>query len=430
MSVQPTYDPFSPRGGGIGDRSTACEAMRGAGSLVQAEATAGGPVWIVTDDTLAREVLSDARFAKDPALAPSHWHGREPGLEPPAAQVRSLTTLDGPEHRVLRAVHAPAFTPRRILAAHDHVASIARDLLTDLAAEADRTGRPIDLVARFATRYPLIVICDLLGVPTIDLDRAIRASDAMSHGDANHAYAAMADLQVLVTSAIRAGRSGNDQTMTDILSERAHAELGDVTDDELLYMITGLIFAGQVTTESFLGFLLAHHLGGHLDGGGPGNAPGETAQAIDAMVSEALRLHPPAPFTLWRFTTTAISFAGHDLPAGAPVLVDIEGINTDPSRHPAPYDLDPHRVRVPDLTFGDGPHYCIGAQLARLEARVVIEVLRDDFPDAVLAIPFDELRRDDSGAQSRRLRTLPAWLRGPRPAASPGSPAPDEPVIP
>ena len=102
--------------------------------------------------------------------------------------------------------------------------------------------------------------------------------------------------------------------------------------------------------------------------------------SIDDIVSEALRLYPPAPFTLWRFATTDLTLAGHDLPAGAPVLIGIEGINTDPSRYDAPGEFNPTRVRRGDLTFGDGPHFCIGAHLARLEARVMIEVLHARLP--------------------------------------------------
>ncbi|MGH3912773.1 MAG: cytochrome P450 [Pseudonocardiaceae bacterium] len=393
-------DPFTASGGQIGDRPRVHEALRHAGPLVRVQAPADGPAWIVTDDALAREVLADSRFAKDPGLAPAHWHGRDPGLEPPAAQVRSLTTLDGPEHLRLRRVHAPAFTRRRVLAARDHIATIARELLTGLAEESARTGQPADLVARFVTHYPLGVICDLLGIPLADLALAARTSEVMTHGDAEQAYTGFAELETMVAAAIRASREHNTGTLTDALAERARAELGDVSDHELLHMITGLVFAGQVTTESFLGFLLAHQLAGHFD-----------ATEADAFVTEVLRLHPPAPFTLWRFTTTELDLAGVSLPAGAPVLVDIEGINTDPSRYPAPYALEPNRRHVPDLTFGDGPHACIGAQLALLEAHVLVDVLREDFPDAHLAVPFDELERDRSGRQARRLASLPTWLR-------------------
>lgn len=393
-------DPFTAPGGRIGDRPGVHETLRRAGPLVEVQAPAGGPAWIVTDDALARKVLADPRFAKDPGLAPAHWHGRDPGLQPPVSQLRSLTTLDGAEHRRLRSAHAPVFTRRRLLAGRDRIATIARELLTGLAEESARTGQPADLVAQFVTRYPLMVICDLLGVPLADPALAARASEAMTHGDAEQAYAGFADLEAMVAAAIRAGRERNVETLADVLAERVRAELADVSDHELLYMITGLIFAGQVTTESFLGFLLAHQLAGQLGDAG----------AADAFVAEVLRLHPPAPFTLWRFTTTELDLAGVALPAGAPVLVDIEGINTDPSRHPTPYSLDSKRRQLADLTFGDGPHACIGAQLAQLEARVLVDVLREDFPDAHLAVPFDELERDRSGQQSRRLASLPAWL--------------------
>ncbi|MFI6500543.1 cytochrome P450 [Nonomuraea typhae] len=115
---------------------------------------------------------------------------------------------------------------------------------------------------------------------------------------------------------------------------------------------------------------------------------------------------------MWRFTTGALELAGTPLPAGAPILIDIEGINTAPTRHSHPHVLDPHRPTLPDLTFGDGPHVCIGAQLARLEAHVLVELIRTDFPDACLAVPFDQLQRDRSAAHSCRLRSLPVWPLG------------------
>jgi cytochrome P450 len=85
-------------------------------------------------------------------------------------------------------------------------------------------------------------------------------------------------------------------------------------------------------------------------------------------------------------------------PAGSPVLVDIEGINATPDG--------------PDLTFGAGPHYCTGAHLAQLELRVLVEVVRVDFPDARLAVPVDELRHTRArGINGSRLEALPVRLR-------------------
>lgn len=117
---------------------------------------------------------------------------------------------------------------------------------------------------------------------------------------------------------------------------------------------------------------------------------------------ETLRRHPSAPFTLWRFTTTEIELAGTTLPARAPVLVDIAGINTAPDR-----------AGQPDLAFGAGHHYCLGAQLAQLELRAVVEVLRADFPAARLAVPYDQLRRTAFGdTMGHRVVALPVSLRG------------------
>lgn len=403
-------DLFTAEAGRIGDQPAMHDAMRRAGPVVQVEAFAGGPAWVVTEDSLARQILADPRFAKDPALAPAHWHGRDPALEPPAAQVPALTTLDGAEHRRLRHVHAPLLTRRRVLTHHHRITDIARDLLTHLAAESAHKGQPVDLISGFTGRYPLLVICDLLGVPLTNLDRAAHASQLMTHGDADDAQRGLAELESLIAEAIHTSHQHSTDTLTHLLAERARADFGDISDGELLYMITGLIFAGQVTTESFLGFLLAHQLAGHhVTRPGDDHETGDD-EAIEAFVSETLRLHPPAPFTLWRFTTTEVNLAGATLPAGAPIVVDIQGINLDPAIRTAPHLLDPNRPRLPDLSFGDGPHACIAAQLAHLEARTAVTVLRQGFPHARLAVPFDELERDHSVTQARRLISLPAWL--------------------
>ena len=116
---------------------------------------------------------------------------------------------------------------------------------------------------------------------------------------------------------------------------------------------------------------------------------------------DILRQYPPAPFSLWRFTLSEIEYAGVRIPAGAPVLVDIAGINDD---------VAPGQ---PDLTFGAGAHYCIGAQLAQLELRATVEVLRSDFPAARLAVPPADLRQVDlGGTQGSRLTALPITLTG------------------
>ncbi|MEU9126025.1 cytochrome P450 [Streptomyces sp. NPDC048506] len=378
-------DPFAAAAHGLSEPDLMRTALRAAGPLVPRDFPAGGRVWIVTDAHLAREVLADPRIAKDPALAPPGWDRQRGGLEPTAAEQPCLTTLDGPDHAALRRAHAPLLNAKRIREQSDRIHAIARQLLAELAA--DRA--PVDLMAGFTTRYPLTVLLDLLGIPLDHLDRAADACTRMlgnNAGDQGRAIAALTELAA-------AGLHDDSQGLAAELRDRIPA---DATNDQLRYHLFALIFAGQLTTDAALGTLIAHALAG-----GPHRTPAD-ADNIDELVRETLRTHPPAPFTLWRFTTTEIELAGIRLPARTPILVDIQGINTNPAR-----------TLGPDLTFGAGPHYCIGAHLAHLELRAVVTVLRTDFPHARLTIPFTELQQTSiGGLQGSRLTTLPVALHG------------------
>ncbi|MER6947086.1 cytochrome P450 [Nonomuraea sp. NPDC000554] len=376
-------DPFAVTVRGIGEAHPAHAALRALGPIVRADAPAGGQVWIVTDYALAREVLTHPGIVKDPAYAPAGWDPRTAGLEPTAAAQPSLTTLDGAAHEALRRAHAPLFTARRMHDYAERITTIARELLTGLAA----AGGTVDLMADFATRFPLSVVCDVLGVPLARVDQAIVACRRMYSDDPEEVGMAMAAFADLAGAALQDGQDG----LAVELRERVPDEL---TEAQVHYLLFTLIFAGQLTTDASLGFLLAYVLDADSDVAG--------RIATGELVRDTLRRHPPAPFTLWRFTATDIELAGVRLPARSPVLVDIQGINTDPGRS-----------NGPDLTFGAGPHYCTGAQLAQLELGAIVDVLRSDFPDARLAVPFAELRQIGvGGIQGCRLTALPITLRG------------------
>jgi len=357
-------DPFATTIRLIDEPGTA-EALRAAGPVVRAEAPAGGPAWIVTDEELARRVCSDDRVVKDPAYAPETWDRWRAGLEPTAAEQPSLTTLDGPAHAALRKAHAPVLSARRVQAWGDRITQIAREQLAALDGE-------VDLMADFTTRYPLTVVCELLGVPADRVDQAVAACARM-HDDYGPAQFAgvMGAFADLAKAALEHG---------GVAAELRDRMPGDFTEQQLHYLLFGIMWASQITTDAALGFLVARALG----------------KPSDDPVRDALRQHPPATYTLWRFTRTEIELAGERLPARAPLLVDIAGINAAGG----------------DLTFGAGPHYCIGAQLAQLELRAVVDVLAADFPQARLAVPYEQLRRVDRGVQGSRLVELPVLLRG------------------
>ncbi|WP_049558361.1 cytochrome P450 [Nonomuraea sp. SBT364] len=373
-------DPFAVTVRTIGEPQPARAALRAAGPLVRVDAPAGGPAWIITDEALARRALVHPHIVKDPAWAPVSWDPRTAGLEPTAAAQPSLTTLDGPAHELLRRAHAPLFTARRMASYAGRIAELAHDLLTRLAA----TGETVDLMADFATRFPLTVVCDVLGVPLDRIDQAIAACRSMYSDDPEEVGGAMAAFAELAGAALAEGGHG----LAAELRDRVPA---GITEPQLRYLIFTLIYAGQLTTDPSLGFLLARAL----------DAAPEPSEA-EAFVRETLRRHVPAPFTLWRFTSAAVELAGVALPARSPVLVDIQGIN-----------LDPGRAIGADLTFGAGPHYCTGAQLAQLELRALVEVVRTGFPRARLAVPYADLRQTDfGGIQGSRLTALPVRLRG------------------
>ncbi|RZT84825.1 cytochrome P450 [Pseudonocardia sediminis] len=364
--------PFAPSTRGLDEPDPVRPALRRSGPLVEAQAPAGGPVWIVTDAELARAVFADPRISKDPALAPPSWDPRVAGLEPPAAQQPALTTLEGEAHAALRRAHAPLLAARRMLAGYDQMMAIARELLGALG------DGPVDLTEDFSTRYPLTVVCDVLGVPRDRVDDAIAACRGMYSDDPALVGAAMGAFADLAAAAVRSGDG--------IAAELAGRMPSGTTGDDLHYQLFALLFAGQLTTDPAVGFLVARALA----------EPGEPEE----LVRETLREHPPAPFSLWRFTATEIELAGTRLPAGAPLLVDIEGING----HITPGEQD--------LSFGGGHHYCAGAQLARYELQALVEVLRTDHPDARLAVSRSELRAvSPAGIGGSRLAALPVILR-------------------
>jgi cytochrome P450 len=155
------------------------------------------------------------------------------------------------------------------------------------------------------------------------------------------------------------------------------------THEQTNYLIGAMVFGGQTTTDGALGFVIAHLLAGHQ------------TQPDTEFIQDVLRRHPPFPYTLWRFTNAEVELGGHTLPPSSPLLIHIEGLN----------------ARGADFTFGAGPHFCVGAQLAQLELEAVVAVLKRDFPHARLALPFDELPLIRLGIQGRKLRSLPVLLR-------------------
>ncbi|MBM7171982.1 cytochrome P450 [Streptomyces sp. G44] len=355
----------------------------------------GEDAWLVTRYADAKALLSDPRFSMAAAV------GRDrPRVRPVVVSGGGLLSTDGPDHHRLRATVAKAFTARRVERLRERVREIAGDLSRDMLM----SGPAADLGDRFAFPLAITVIGELLG---ISQDNHVRVRDwldvMMSHTVTaeefhkwNSTFAAYtADLVEL-----RRREPGDDLFSALV---RAHDEEGRISMGELMALAPVLISAGFVTTfnqiaNSCYVLLVRPDRFASLRG---------RPEALPRAVEELLRFVPlPNGFAFPRYATEDIELGGARIRAGDPVLVDTAAANRDPGMFHDPDELVLDRAVNPHLSFGHGPHYCIGAHLARVELQVALEVLLEDMPGLRLAVPEEELRWK-TGTMVNGLHELP-----------------------
>ena len=300
------------------------------------------------------------------------------------ARARSFLFMDPPDHTRLRRLVSKAFTPRTVEGLHDLVEQLSRQLLDAAVAR----GR-LELVADLAYPLPVAVISRMLGVPEQDHVRfadwsAVLASgldDTLGTGD---------------PEALRARRRAADQFrayFTDLAEQRrrlpqddlltalvAAEDAGDrLTSDELVSTAMLLLIAGHETTVSLIAngalALLRDPALRERVAADPGLVPG--------VVEEVLRLDPPVQMTV-RHAVEDVELAGGRVRAGGSVVLLLAAAGRDPEQHADPLVLDPSRTSG-HLALSAGAHYCLGAPLARLEARVVLRDLAQRLVDPELA---------------------------------------------
>ncbi|MEU5526604.1 cytochrome P450 [Micromonospora chersina] len=361
------------------------ERLRGYGPVVQA-----GPAFhLVTGYAEADGILRDARFGvMDDDLRDQFLPGwRE---SPAVASIsRSMLRTNPPDHSRMRRLAAGAFTPRRIAAMRDVVEAQADELVDGMVARA-RAGEPVDFMAEFAYPLPVAVICALLGVPAADRPLFRRwATDLtgvlepeISPDELALADRGATELRDYFTDLVAARRRAPADDLTTALVQ-AHDGVGErLSGDELLANLVVLLVAGFETTTNLLGnglvVLLDHPAEAATLRERPEFAPG--------YVDELLRYDSPVQLTS-RMSTAPTRYGGVDLPAGSWLIVLLGAANRDPGRYPEADRFDPWRPAVHPLSFGAGPHYCLGAGLARLEAQVAFPLLLRRLPGLALAGP-------------------------------------------
>lgn len=355
-------------------------ALRSEGPAVAVDLPNGRAAWVVTSYEHARAVLSDRRMLAAP---PERDRG------PARCDLEShMLNADGPEHARLRRLVSGALGRSAVAALRPRIAALVDSLLDDMAAAGTA---PVDLVDALAFPLPVLVVCEVLGVPVADRQDLRRwtyvvsaPAAASSPEEVSAAWAAMHRYFTDLVAATRCQPPGDA-----LLSRLVHpGDPGDELDTpDLLGTAFLLLFAGYETTMNLLagGALALLERPQQLRR----LAAGEVAW--DRVVEELLRLVSPLECATWRHTARQVDVAGRSIPAGEPVLVSLAAANHDPDEFDDPAGFDPDRGTARHLAFGYGPHTCAGAHLARAEAEIALGRLFARFPHLRLTAGPEDL---------------------------------------
>jgi len=367
----------------------------------------GHPAWVVLGYDAARQALNDPRISKDMLAAlEANDEVVAEGLPGPEFS-RHMLNVDPPDHTRLRRLVSRAFVPGRIAALEPTIRAIASGLLDELdAAGPDAT---VDLIEGYAYPLPFGVIGELLGVPAADRPRLHAWFQVLLTGWAGDPPPEAVEASDGIVAYLRELVEGKRRSPADdLVSVLVAASDGDaLTTQELLSSLFQLVVAGHDTTASLIG----NGMVALLDHPGQLQAlladPGQLPAAID----ELIRFSAPVPHATFRMTAEPVTLGGVQIPAHEQVLVCLGAANRDPSRFPAPDVLDISRDDGSNLGLGHGIHYCLGAPLARLEARVAFEELLARHPGLRLAVGRDALAwAHGDGLVLRGLVSLPVVL--------------------
>jgi len=367
------------------DPRQAWEEVRRRGPLTRA-----GLPWLTASLPVASRVLRGDEFGV-PQFDTHHGVGQAIGrlrdpwaagpVDPP-----SLLALDAPDHTRLRRLVARAFTARRVAGMEPQIEATTRKLLDQLHGR-DR----VELVEDFAAQLPVAVIADLLGVPAEDRgpllewgNRVALLLDAgLSWRDFHRAQRAVREMHLWIHRHIEQlrARPGDDLLSAVIRTADAMPEEERPTSDELRTLGLLVLGAGFETTVNLLGNAV-HLLSEHPE---QRDALVAAPQGWENAVEEVLRFDSPVQFNA-RMARREVEVAGQSLRPGHVVLVMVGGIHRDPEVFTDPNVFDVTRADAAEhLAFSAGTHFCLGAGLARMEARVGLRELYDRFPRLTVA---------------------------------------------
>ncbi|WP_442813275.1 cytochrome P450 family protein [Streptomyces sp. NBC_01244] len=356
----------------------------------------GVDTYLITRYEDARLALSDPRIGKDMHEGIDIYHAVFG--DTCDALDDNLIFADPPRHTRLRHIAHEAFTPRHVKLLRPRIEQLAGELLAKCP-----TDTPVDLMASFALPLPVMVICELLGIVGDERTDVLKWFGQVTRSRFSKDMAAdLAEAEDWLRNhflgLVARKRAEPADDFLTVLIQTQHED-GALTDDELVSMMWVLLFAGHKTTTYQIGnavFSLLSH---------PDQLAlvREDRALLPQAIEELVRFECSVETSTFRYALEDLEIGGVAIPRGSLVQIAISSANRDPEKFADPDTLDVTRkgLQSTHLGFGHGPHYCLGAPLARMELETALTALLDRFPDMVLATP--EVGHED-------------WLKGPFPA--------------
>jgi cytochrome P450 len=391
--------------------------LRAQGPAVQVELPGGVLAWSVNSYEVIKELLTDPNVTKS---ARNHWPAFINGQIPPDWEMISWIAMDnmvtsyGKDHVRLRRLVGAAFTPRRTQAIRPRVVELANELLG--ALEAAKPGEVVDLRERFAYPLPAMLVADLIGMSEDARAKTAKVIDMMVDTTVTpeQAQGVLMGWRGAMAELIESKRRQPGEDITSDLIAAQDEDGSRLSEAELTDTIFAILGAGSETTINFFDNAITALL----------TNPDQrklvmSGQATwDDVIDETLRVESPLAHLPLRYAVEDIKLDGVTIPKGDPILVNYSAVGRDPALHGADADrFDLSRTSKEHLSFGHGPHYCLGAGVARMVATVGLSSLFERFPDLELGVPSTELEPLPTFIMNGH-RSLPVRLRAEaRPAA-------------